>query len=313
LCRSESTISIFSQDWWLDAVCGKENWDVALAEKGGEVVGSLPYHIVSQYGFKVIAMPSLTQTMGPWLRYPKAQKASNRLSLEMEILSELITKLPPHGYFHQSFHYTQTNWLPFYWNGYDQTTRYTYVLPDLTDLDEVYGAFENSLRRNLSKAENTIEVQDSDDIDQFFEINSLTYAKQGLPIPYSRELVRALDAACKGHGRRKILMARNEQGELCAGLYVVWDANAMYNLMSGIDPRLKVEGAAKLLTWEAIKFAQGVTKTYDFEGSMLRNIERVNRSYGAAQLPYSSITKIGSVPLRAFDAVRQLATCWKKS
>ncbi len=294
-------------------MCGEENWDVVLAEKGGEIAGSLPYHTVRQYGFKVIVMPILTQTMGPWIRYTKTQKTPNRLSHEMEILSELIEKLPPHDYFNQRFHYGQTNWLPFYWNGYDQTTRYTYILQDLTDLDKVYSAFENSLRRNLSKAEDTIEVRDSDDIDQFFEINSITYTKQGLSVPYSSKLVRTLDAACKEHGRRKILMARNEQGELCAGLYVVWDANAMYNLMSGIDPRLKVEGAAKLLTWEAIKFAQGVTKTYDFEGSMLRNIERVNRSFGAVQVPYYSITKTDSMPLRAFDAVHRLATCWKKS
>ena len=33
-------ISVFSQPWWLDAVCGEENWDVYVVEKGGIYVAS---------------------------------------------------------------------------------------------------------------------------------------------------------------------------------------------------------------------------------------------------------------------------------
>jgi hypothetical protein len=34
-CKKEKNIPVFSKDWWLDAVCGEENWDVAIVEKGG--------------------------------------------------------------------------------------------------------------------------------------------------------------------------------------------------------------------------------------------------------------------------------------
>lgn len=44
-CDHEKGIPIFNKDWWLDAVCGENNWDVALVEKGGSIVGSLPYCI----------------------------------------------------------------------------------------------------------------------------------------------------------------------------------------------------------------------------------------------------------------------------
>lgn len=38
LCAVEKNIPIFSQDWWLDAVCGEENWDVIIIEKGGIIL-----------------------------------------------------------------------------------------------------------------------------------------------------------------------------------------------------------------------------------------------------------------------------------
>ena len=49
LCENESTIPIFSKDWWLDAVCGDENWDVAIVEKGGEIWATMPYFIIKKF------------------------------------------------------------------------------------------------------------------------------------------------------------------------------------------------------------------------------------------------------------------------
>ena len=35
LCTKEKTTPIFSKDLWMDAVCGENNWDVLLVERGG--------------------------------------------------------------------------------------------------------------------------------------------------------------------------------------------------------------------------------------------------------------------------------------
>jgi len=29
-CKVEDNIPIFSKDWWMDAVCGEDKWDVIL-------------------------------------------------------------------------------------------------------------------------------------------------------------------------------------------------------------------------------------------------------------------------------------------
>ena len=306
LCRSEPTTPIFSRDWWLDAVCG-EDWDVALVEKGGEVVGSLPYHFRRKLGTTMITMPKLTQTIGPWVRYPRSQKYYKKVSHENEVISALIDSLPPHGYFNQRLHHSQTNWLPFYWRGFEQTTRYTYLIEDLSDLDKVYNGFENDVRRNISKAQNSLEVSASEDIEAFYEVNSHVFRKQGMKMPYSLDYLQGIDNKCKENGKRRILVARDDSGETHAALYLIWDEGSAYQLMSGINPKFKSDGAAKLLSWEAIKFASGVTKRFDFEGSMLRAVESTNRSFGAVQVPYFSVTRINSARLRLPAAIGRLA------
>ena len=133
LCSEEDTLPIFLNSWWLDAVCGEENWDVALSLKGDTIFGALPYFIDRKYGFVFLTQPILTQYLGPWIRYPANQKYEKRLSHEKSVLTDLINNLPKYSLYRQNFRYTYTNWLPFYWNGFSQTTRYTYLIEDLSN------------------------------------------------------------------------------------------------------------------------------------------------------------------------------------
>ena len=52
----------------------------------------------------------------------------------------------------QNFHYGITDWLPFYWEGYRQTTRYTYMLKDIRNTKAILGNMSFNIRRNITKA-----------------------------------------------------------------------------------------------------------------------------------------------------------------
>lgn len=75
LCKTEKTIPIFSRDWWMDAVCGEDNWNVILVEDNGQIIASLPYYIKKKYGLRLITQPPLTQTNGLWIKYPDDQRS----------------------------------------------------------------------------------------------------------------------------------------------------------------------------------------------------------------------------------------------
>lgn len=288
--------SIFAKPWWLDIVA-PNTWGEVKVEKGGQLFARLPYIIKKRYGFTLLTMAPLTQTLGAWIS-PYSGKYANKLSYEKELMEELIKQLPSFDYFRQNFHHTITNWLPFYWGGFQQTTRYTYVLEDLTNLDEIWRGTKENIRREIRKAEEKVKVRTDLTIDDFLNLNEMTFRRQGKALPYKRDLVTQLDQACSTNQCRKIFFAEDAQNRLHAAIYLIWDEQAAYYLMGGSDPALRNSGATSLLLWQAIQFAATVTKTFDFEGSMIEPIERFFRAFGAQQKPYFVISKANSAPLK---------------
>lgn len=282
--------SFFQQPWWLDAVSPGQ-WGEVVVEKNAQIVTRLPYVLKKKYGLTILSQPPLTPALGPWVQ-ESAGKYTKQLEKQKEIMNLLIDRLPKCDYFAQNFHYSITNWLPFYWRGFIATTLYTYVIENLNDIDLVWNNFRENIRREIRKAQKRVTVKTDMDVDRFLDINSLTFERQSKTLPYSRELVRRLDAACIERQARQIFFAEDAQGNVHAAIYIVWDENSAYYLMGGGDPQLRNSGATSLLMWEAIKFAATVTKKFDFEGSMIESVERFFRAFGARQIPYFRVTRM---------------------
>lgn len=83
---------IFSSDWWLDSVCGKDNWDVALYEKGGRIFASMPYYNIKKAWFNFSIMPKLTQTLGIYIKYPEDRSLviKNQVDFTLYLISKSI-------------------------------------------------------------------------------------------------------------------------------------------------------------------------------------------------------------------------------
>ena len=307
LCTQELSIPLFSQAWWLDATAGEGAWDVALVEKGGGIVAAMPYVPRQRYGFTLLGQPALTQTLGPWLRETEG-KSATRLAQHKDWLQALIAQLPPFAHFTQNWHWQMSNWLPFYWAGFQQTTRYTYILQELSDEQELWQGLQENIRREIKKAGNRLQLRVRDDlaVDDFLVLNRMTFARQDMALPYTEAFVHKLDQACVARQARKIFIAEDEQGRRHAGVYIVWDGNSAYYLMGGGDPELRNSGATSLCMWEAIKFAATVTKRFDFEGSMIEPVEKFFRAFGAQQTPYFTVSKTPSFILKAALFARSL-------
>lgn len=297
LCQRESSIPIFSQDWWLDATAGADAWGVALVEKGGHIVAALPYSLRRRFGLKVIGQPLLTPTLGPWFAPCKGGSAA-LLSMQRECMESLISQLPKFDHFSQSWHRKVTNWLPFYWEGFTQTTRYTYTIPLAPGMDAL-GGFTSNMRNKVRKAQKIVKVIDDCPLDVFFELNRKTFSRQRLEIPYNLGYVSCFDAELAARGRRKIFAAVDASGRFHSALYLIWDGEAGYVHMVGEDPNLRQSGAGILLIYEAINFCveAGLT-VFDFVGSMIKGVEIVRRSCGGIQTSYFHVTKTPSRLLR---------------
>jgi len=299
--------SIFSSEWWLDATAGDGNWGVSSVIENGKTIASMPWVRTKSFcGVNILSHPPLTQTLSPWLADPpKGSKYTRVLAREKDLFGKLIDQLPDYQAFSQSFAPEITNWLPFYWKGFQQTTRYTYRLHNLLDVDSIWSGFQENIKTDIRKAKKLgITVERSSDIDTFLDINDLTFRRQGIKFPHSRSFVKDLFKTCELHHAGTIFLARGSDGRVHAGNFIVWNEHCAYYLLGGGDPQLRNSGATSLALWHAIQFASSVTQIFDFEGSMIEAVERFVRGFGAIQTAYFSVKHIPSRRVASFLALR---------
>lgn len=303
--NEKEDLPIFLQPFWLDATVG-DAWDVALVEKGGQVIGAMPYTTTKRLNsLTYLGQPSLTQHLGPWIR-PSTGKYAKQLAREKGVMQSLIQQLPAYDSFRQNWSYTTQNWLPFYWKGFEQTTGYTYVLERLYNLDSVFDGFQDKVRTDIRKAEgrNRLVVQADTALEDFIGLNKKVFQRQSLEVANNEHFINRLVTEAKKHNSVKWFVAYDEQERPHAGVLIVWDKHSAYYLMGGGDPELRNSGATSLCMWEAIKFASKVTKRFDFEGSMIEPIERFFRGFGAVQKPYFQISHTPNRWLRLAKALK---------
>lgn len=307
--RESNKIPIFSKDWWLDSVCGKDNWDVVIVEKAGEIVASMPIYIRKKMGMRYVTQPKLTQNSGVYIKYPNDQKYVTRLNWEKELMNKIICQLHDLKliYFNQSFHYSVKNWLPFYWAGFEQTTYYTYVLEGISDTEKIYANMDSKLKNLIRKAEKTVQIYEDMEIEFFYSLVKKTFLRQGLEVPYSLDFLKNLDANCARHECRKIFYAKDQNDKIHAAIYCIWDGMSAYYLIGGSDYEFRNSQANSALLYYAIQYFSRFLDKFDFEGSMIETIESHFRQFGALQKTYFNINKIYKykLPLKLIKSLRK--------
>ena len=297
---------MYCQRWWLDAVA-PNRYDILLVKKGDAIKAAWPLVYRAPGDRSRIVMPLLTQKLGI-LQSPSTAKYAERLSHEQRMVELLIEHLPEHRIFKQRFHEAFTDWLPFYWSDFTQSTRYTYVIEDLSDMETVWGNMREARRRAIRKAEKQhMVVREIDDIEYFYQLITKTFSRQNKEVPYGLPLVASIDTALQANAGRRMTIAEDSEGRIHACDYLAYDERIGISLLGGADPELRSSGAQVLLEWESIKFTSTLAPVFDFEGSMIRNIEHFMRGFGATQMPYFDISRRGSsYPLDRLDQrVRQ--------
>ncbi len=281
---------IFCRSWWLKAVC-QHGFEILALRKGGRIVAGIPLPLKGKRKHAIIGMPKLTQTLGMLLAPSTKGNYEARLSNEMNLIEKIIDTMPKLNHFAMNFHYNFRNWLPFYWEGFEQTTRYTYIIESLKDLDKVFSDFNRSKIKNIKKAEKMVSLVEDINARDFYNNHVMSLGKQGEVMAYSYELYKKLFQVTYENHAGKTWFAIDSDKHIHAAIFVVWDNKSAYYLISSIDPDYRNSGAATLLLKTAITYVSKYTERFDFEGSMIRGVENSFRKFGAIQTPYFSISK----------------------
>ena len=295
-CDSHPELPLFLQPWWLDAVTlpdGKE-WEVLLARnKQGKIEAVLPFVTGSKWGMRYVLTPQLTQYTGVWIADKAGESMNERLSREKKLQTDLIGQLEAMKpqLVDLKFAPAYTNWLPFYWAGYQQDTRYTYRIEDLRDIEKVYEQIDPVKKRHIRAAEKELEVRFDMPAQDFYRLQCLQCSTRRQANVTSEALVTRLIDTAREKNQGFVVSAGEPAGEVHAAYFIPYDGHMAYELISAIHPNHRTSGGSVLALWYAIKKASELTKAFDFEGSMIEGVEHNNRQFGGTQTPYFHIFK----------------------
>ena len=297
LCESPgSTIPVFQQAWWMDVVCQGKEWDVLLAMDGDRPLAALPCLIRRRLGMTYVLQPQLTQFTGPLFFTPADLSAARRPDFEHRVCQMLIDQLGALrlDYYCQCFAPTVTDWLPFYWAGYRQTTRYTYRLDDISDPQRVFDNFDRTKerQRRIRRIADSYTVDTAIDADTFATFHADYWHSRGQRDVTPHTLIRSVVDTATTRRQGLTLGLRDAKGDLRAAWFAVYDSRCAHALLSAKAPDETSADTTALLVWRLIEALSPHTAAFDFEGSMEPSLEYFYRSFGARQVPYHQVSLV---------------------
>ena len=167
VCFCEKTyVPIYSKPWWMDAVCGKDNLDVWLYEKGNNILAAMPYYLEQRGRYKYITKAPLTQNNGIIFNYPDDGSMKNiaKQKFEEDTIKNACIFIQNFGLdvYEQQYQYNFRYYLPFYWNNYEIIPRVTYVIKDTSNIEKLWGDLSSKYRKNIKKGQkNSISRQNT--------------------------------------------------------------------------------------------------------------------------------------------------------
>ncbi|MHB9131094.1 MAG: GNAT family N-acetyltransferase [Armatimonadota bacterium] len=307
--------SIFAQRWWMDIVT-QGGVTLMGCFSSTRLLAGLPIWPCTTLGVKRLRQPPLTPYWGP-LFLPGDPKAKyiTRLTDEMAILEAFAEVLQPWPDITMTFHPSLTNWLPFHWHGFQQTTRYTYrVNNHLTDWKLFEQGCNHTTRIALRKArESGLLIRDMVDPQVVLNLTRLSMQRNGLDS--ATEIINfwpALTAAALERNCMCNMAIADTQENIHSASSIVWDDRCTYGILGGGDPKYRRSSAGALGMWHEVEKAAELGTQYDFEGSMLKPVEYHFRSFGGEQYPYLLVTRSASPRLNMARRLQQGLTIVKE-
>ncbi len=293
-CDNNDSLHIFMQPWFLD-IATNGAWDVCLDfNEVGNIVGVFTYYFKKNMYVKRITMPYMCGYSGLWIDYDSNWKEYQRLSFEKSTFKKLIGNLPKVSYFSLCYPIEFQNWLPFQWQGYQQSPNMAYVLDGLKDSDTIWANFKHSVRNKIRKAERTINVEISDDFEAFYSVYKQIYERLGQKNKSNEAILIKFHEEIQAKRCGKLFIASDSADNVHAVLYVIWDKKSAYYWAAGTNTHYRQSGAMSLLMWEMFKNIAQYVDNFQAIGSQDENLESFMSGLGMKQKSYYRIFKYKS-------------------
>jgi hypothetical protein len=295
--------SIYGKSWYLDALQSKYKILVTINDK--EIYAGI---VLTKNEIGTYSNPLLCKYLGIFYKRLDGNKQKNE-SKRVQLAKELIEEMKGIKTFDYTFHPNYKNWLPFYWAGFKQTTKYSYRLDLNKDINELYKNFHKDHRYEIRKAEDSgVKLSYQYNFESFYQLIDYTFKSQGSSAPFNRMI---LENYINELQKQKSIMFINSQDEkeITATLACVYDNNTAFLILNGSNDIGRKKGHNTFLIFQTLNFFIGKVNVFDFEGSMIKGIESFYRKFGGDFVEYYQIynpSLINNLKLKTIPMYKRL-------
>jgi len=262
-----------------------------IYDKGDNLIGGFHLYKQKKFGLTIYRNPPFTPTIGLFLQI-KAKNPVVIMNKWKEVLysmADFFEKLP-YSVISISLNKNIVDTQPFIWRKFKVIPGYTYII-DLEKSTENIRKNMSVVRRNdINKAlRDGLIAKYNDNLEIVKSLVLKTFLRQNKKVnKYHLDKV-LFEFASENNSFSFVTFQNNKP---IAIVFCVYDTSTTYYLLGGYDSKNSHHGAGALAMWEAIKFAKKIgLKYFDFEGSMVPQIERYFRGFGGKLTPCYRINK----------------------
>jgi len=282
--------NIFNQFLWIKIFENSINI-FGIYDDGDNLVGGFYLYKEKKFGFSIYRNPPFTPYVGPFLKIEAKNKVSimNNWKNSLRLIADFIDNL---NYSIISFSLNREiiDTQPFIWKKFKVIPNYTYILSLNENIDKINKRMSSERRNDIKKAlKDNIYVEKIENYENVKLLVQKVFYRQGKKLN-EYYLNKILFNFSNNHNSFAFVSFKNDIPISAA--FCVYDNDTAYYLLGGYDYENKHHGAGALALWECIKYAQSIgLKYFDFEGSMIPEIEQYFRGFGGKLTPYFRVNK----------------------
>ncbi len=289
--RAEPLIGVFGSKAWL-SMYGNSLYMIGIYKDEHQLTGGFYYLKTKKLGFDFIKLPPYTPHCGLFF-YSESKNRSSGNSFSKEIMQEVC------NYFSSlksaltilAFPSNIVDLQVFIWAKYKVVPNYTYKINLKNSLEDIRSNFDPKNRNAINKAikeevETNLNSLPQQEVFQFFKDN-LSSTGANIYEPVLQKIMFEFSVTANSFH-----FTATKNKELVGIVFCIFDKNVCYYLLGGVNKKAGIQGINNLLVQQSIEKAKELgCEVFDFEGSMLKGVEKFFRSFGPELVPYFTVNK----------------------
>lgn len=279
----------YAADW--RRLFGNSVRSYGVFAENGDLTGGFQIVEERRFGIRILRNPPFTPVCGP-LFVIKAQHPIAVLEARRKVAEAMVAFLiaQPRCVISLSLDHQVHDVMPFCWQGFKATPRYTYQIDLRQPLETIVKGFSPARRNDIAKAgRDGLIVEPAGEMEVVAALVKQSFGRNTARLD-AAVLEAILFRYATPYNSFGFVTRRGSRPIACT--FLVHDQETAYYLLGGYAQEDRHHGAGAMAIMESIREAKrrGLA-TFDFEGSMIPAIERFFRGFGGSLVHYFTVSR----------------------